>query len=108
MSQHLKTNEWVDKVHQWHRSGKSAKAWCRENQVIYTTFLGWCKRLKSGEEANTSLEIRQKPHFIELADCPKISSGLLLECNGIDIHLSPDFDAFTLRRCLDVLRGAPC
>ena len=105
MSERLdaKRKEWSEKVEQWRRSAKSAQAWCRENQVVYTTFIAWRKRLKLDSE--DLMSYAQSP-FIELKD--KDNSGVCLECAGVKIHLSNDFDAALLKKCLSILQGASC
>ncbi|MFI5343823.1 MAG: IS66 family insertion sequence element accessory protein TnpA [Chlamydiales bacterium] len=45
-SQYSRRLEWIHKIERWKQSGKTAWAWCRENQVVYTTFIGWCRRLE--------------------------------------------------------------
>jgi hypothetical protein len=106
---------WEIKVQQWLSSGKSAKAWCQENQVIYTTFLGWRNRLKckSNRKVNSSNQHSlndpfSKSHFIELKDKPKVYPDISLEYEGVKIYLSAEFDGSALRKCLDVLRGISC
>lgn len=99
--------EWANKIHLWKQSGKSAKAWCKENHIIYTTFLGWCKRLESEQSVDNSPNSLKAP-FIELKNEPHACSGISLECDGVLIHLKAEFNASLLKRCLVVLRGAPC
>ena len=105
---HISTRcEWAHKIELWKQSGKSARAWCRENQLVYTTFLGWNTRLEKSQnviDSSTSL----KTQFIELKDNSKISPGISLECEGVMIHLNPDFDVALLKKCLTALRSAPC
>ena len=104
-------SEWVDKINQWFRSGKSAKAWCRENRVVYTTFIGWRNRLKRkqkqaiSEDKNSVIRPKQ---FIELKDRTEEAPTIVLECCGVRVHISADFDSALLRKCLDVLRGCSC
>lgn len=100
-------SEWANKIEQWKLSGKSAKAWCRENQVVYNTFLGWHKRFTQ-HSATAAHSPSVKTQFIELKDPKKISSGISLEYGGVTIHLEPEFDAATLEKCLTVVRGSPC
>ena len=106
----LQENDWSSKIDQWRQSGKSAKAWCLENQVVYTTFVGWRNRLKAKEnqihpDDNNSLS--QSRLFVELTDQKK-KSIITLECNGVQILISEDFDANLLRKCLDLLRDMSC
>ena len=105
---------WEAKIRQWLSSGKSAKSWCTENQVVYNTFLGWQNRLKfrNNQKANCPLSQNQlnppKAHFIELKNQVNTHPGIYLEYANVQIHLSNDFDATTLRKCLDVLQGDLC
>lgn len=107
---------WEIKIQQWLSSGKSAKSWCKENQVIYNTFLGWRNYLKfSGSQKIDNLSEKtssdpsfSKANFIELKNQPKTCPGISLECEGVLIHLSAEFDAILLKKCLHVLRGSIC
>jgi hypothetical protein len=106
---------WEIKVQQWLSSGKSAKYWCKENQLVYTTFMGWRNRLRHEKKPKTnctskqkSLNSSSKTHFIELKNPPKSHPGMHLEYEGIKIHLSAEFDTDLLRRCLNVLQRVTC
>jgi hypothetical protein len=107
-NRNLKSHEWAEKIKQWKLSGKNAQAWCRENQVIYTTFMGWCKRLEINKPAQNPRKQSLKAQFIELKDPPKIHPVISLEYNGVIIHLKGEFDPFLMKKCLAVLRGASC
>jgi hypothetical protein len=79
------------------------KAWCQQHQIIYTTFIGWRSRLK-----RTVSQRPTKDDFIELKNSQKDFSDIVLEYDGIKIHLPNHFDPSALRKCLNVLRGAQC
>ena len=105
-SRTLTSAERLKKIKLWQQSGKSARAWCRENQIVYTTFMGWNARIKeSAEDSSSSL---LKTQFIELEEEKKAVSGISLECEGVKIHLEVEFDATSLKKCLAVLRGGLC
>lgn len=106
-NQTTKRQEWAYKIKQWKQSGKSARAWCSENHLVYTTFLGWNSRLEHSEEA-IDLNAPSNTQFIELADEPKPTPGFFLEFEGVSIHLKPDFDPTLLKKCLEVLRRVSC
>jgi hypothetical protein len=97
----LKRIEQASLIEQWRSSGKSAKAWCRENNLVYTTFLGWVYRSQEKKKALSS-------SFIEIKDRPQTSSGISLEYDGIRINISSDFDPVILNQCLQALRGKKC
>jgi hypothetical protein len=104
---------WEIKVQEWLLSGKSARSWCKENQLVYTTFFGWYRRLKNNQKANTpsnknSENLFPKTHFVELKNQSKADPGIFLEYEGVKIHLSDEFDPTILKKCLNVLRGIVC
>jgi hypothetical protein len=96
---------WKKHVLEWQASGKSSKAWCKENKIPCTTFYGWKNRFKNSEIATFT---EAKPEFIELKDSSLPDSGITLEYSDIKIHLRADFDQVTLKQCLTCLRGALC
>lgn len=102
MKQKLKKQEWQATLEAWRASGKSAKAWCREQNLVYTTFLGWSHRLSKKSKQRNTLS------FIELKDCPQPSAGITLEYEDVLIKITSDFDQMTLARCLQALRGNVC
>jgi hypothetical protein len=96
--------QWRDRVRECEASGKSAKVWCQENKIPLTTLAGWKKRLKISR-ANS---VGAKSGFIELKEQVQSDPGIILECNGIKIHLRAKFDKGVLKQCLDCLRGTSC
>lgn len=108
MLQDFERRKWAERVHQWQESKMTAKAWCRKNKIVYNTFLGWRKRLNLSIETNISHKKQSDANFIELLDQLKTPSSILLEYDGIRIYLLDNFDAYTLKRCLNVLRGDSC
>jgi len=102
---------WKDKVLEWQASGKSVRAWCFENHIPITTFYGWKARLEktlNNKSLTKTKALKVKQEFIELKDQQSSGSGLILECEGVKIHLQANFDRFILRQCLDCLRGVSC
>ena len=109
MSRSSEQQNWSNKLAQWEKSGKSAKAWCQENKVIYTTFLGWRNRLRHNSTSPANVETPAASQFIELKEEKQtMSSGISIECTGLLIHLSVEFNPSTLKKCLDTLRGTTC
>lgn len=96
---------WKEKVLEWEASGKSAKAWCKQNKIPFTTFSGWKMRFKKLRKNQTTEFDRP---FIELKEKPSPISGIVLECHGVKIHLEPEFNAAVLKQCLACLGGGGC
>lgn len=103
-----KQREWSQKIEKWLQSGKSARSWCRENQVVYTTFISWRTPLQCDLKSLTHLSSPSEKPFIELKDQTEPRSSITLEYKGVQIHLSDHFDGALLKRCLDLLRGILC
>lgn len=97
---------WKEKVREWESSNKSTKEWCRENQIPYTTLLGWRARLKKSDHKKASIKL--VTDFIELKDKPSSDPGIILEYHGVKIQLKREFDKAVLKECLECLRGSLC
>jgi len=102
---------WKSKVIEWQASGKSVRVWCLENHIPVTTFYGWKARLEKIPNDKSTVKSKAKivkQGFIELKNQTSFDSGLILECEGVKIHLKANFDQFILKQCLDCLRGTSC
>lgn len=105
---------WKEKLFAWKTSGKSTKTWCKENNIPYTTLLGWRKRFECTYKNNPP--IKNSPiiakssssGFIELKDSTPVTSGVFLEYHGIKICLQQGFSSAVLKECLNCLEGIVC
>lgn len=93
-----KIRAWEEKILQQQKSGLSIQRWCLENQVVICQFHYWKSKLFPRKIDASG--------FTELVDVK--NAGLTIEYNGIRIHLDPNFDAITLKRCLSVIREDKC
>ena len=93
--------DWRKQFEIWRTSGKNVSAWAKEHNIPKTTVYSW-KRTVTSEK-----KIQREEKFVELQDEVPASS-LILECAGCKIHLTGDFDAALLKKCLVVLRGIGC
>jgi len=91
--------EWKIKLEQWKISGLSGAAWCRKNHIKYPVFLYWCRKTESFINKESS------PTFVELTSPTEQTSGIDVECHGIILHLSKDFDGLAFQRCIQLLKG---
>jgi hypothetical protein len=105
---------WKEKLLACQASGKSVRVWCSEHQVPVSTFYGWKKRLKKLSDQCQQITPKQAfqqivPRgFIELTDKKPSETGIIIEYDGIKIHLLSAFDPSALKQCLSCLRGAAC
>jgi hypothetical protein len=89
---------WQERITQQQRSGLSVRGWCQENQVAVCQFHYWKNKLIAKRIDATC--------FTELVDDKNV--GITIEYDGMRIHLDPNFDAITLKRCLSVLKEGKC
>lgn len=90
--------KWKETIHQQRQSGLSITAWCCENNISKSVFCYWRDKLFPKVALNHTA-------FTELFDKKSsIQTGIKLEYQGFRIHLEGDFDPYTLKKCLDVLK----
>jgi hypothetical protein len=90
--------DWLEKLEQWEKSGKSGAAWAREQGIPEYVFYYWRRKLKS--EAVMPLKTKA---FVELPS-PPTDSGILLEAQDFTLRIAHTFDAATLVRFLRALK----
>ena len=95
---------WKNRIEEWQASDKSLAQWSRENNFVYSQCIYWKTRF---------LGSKNKKHispkgFLELKDKDQSDSGIIIEAAGTRLHLTTDFDPFTLARCLELLKGGLC
>jgi predicted methyltransferase len=93
-----KIRGWKEKIFQQQNSGLSIERWCKEKQVTVCQFHYWKSKLFP-KQINAS-------SFTELVDTKNV--GITIECDGLRIHLDPNFDTVTLKRCLSVIKEGKC
>ena len=99
-----KRQEWKRLVEQWEASDQkiSIARWCAKQNINYNNFLYWRERFRSH-----SIRKIDRACFQELVQS-HASKDIVLECNQFRIHLSENFDAATLRKCLQGLKEGIC
>ena len=95
-----KKREWKEKILDQQKSNQSILQWCRKNQVPYHSFLYWKNRLFSDLSFS-------RASFKELSSETK-ESGIAIQCKGMQILLSKNFDPITLKQSLRILKEALC
>lgn len=99
-----KKQQWKNNILKQRESGLSVAAWCRENNVNTHTFGYWQSKIFSKDLDSSS--------FTEIIDKKNPTNfkrtGIVLEYQGIHIHLDKEFDSSVLKQCLEIVRGAIC
>jgi hypothetical protein len=93
-----KVQDWKEKILQQQNSGLSVTRWCQEHQVVECQFYYWRSKLFP-KKVDVS-------GFTELVDAK--NTGITIEYNGMRIHMDPNFDADTLKKCLSVIKVIKC
>lgn len=89
---------WQARIAQQQNSGLSIAQWCKENDVAVGQF-NYRKSKLFPKKLKTS-------GFTELVDVKNV--GITIEYEGMRIHVDPNFDAVTLKRCLSVIKEGKC
>lgn len=98
MHQHqtkLKVATWKKRMDRQKASGLSARQWCKNHNVAYSTFHLWKSRLEFKRQS--------QPRFKELVDPPV--EEIILEFFGARLLLRKNFDTETLSRFIGVLKS---
>lgn len=97
--------KWKEHIQHQIDSGLSVNAWCLQNNIDTHKFRYWQKQLSPKPRLDRS-------SFEEISDRKKIVKphevGLILECQGIYIHVSERFNPSTLRLCLKLIKETTC
>lgn len=99
---------WKQKLLQWKASGKNSRAWSKENNIPYTTLLGWQRRFEKAYKNHSLKPKSSSTGFVELKDATPSDSGISLEYHGVKICLQPGFNPVVLKQCLNCLGGVAC
>lgn len=101
-----------EKIHQWKRtilkqkeSGLSVNSWCHQNDISVPVFYYWKTKLSPKPALGRSA-------FSELSDDKECSEdkkgGIIIEYHGARILVDRQFDPFTLKQCLKLLKEVKC
>jgi hypothetical protein len=97
---------WKENILKQRQSGLSVAAWCRQNNFNVHTFGYWQGKIFPKKMDHSSFtEIKDKTCS---EDFNLNRAGIVLEYQGIHIHLDKEFDSSVLRQCLAVVQGAAC
>jgi hypothetical protein len=89
---------WKENILKQRDSGLSIASWCRQNGVVVHVFYYWQNKLFPKAPFNRSA-------FSEISQGKEaLKTGVVVEYEGFNIHLSQYFDPSVLRRCLEVLK----
>ena len=97
ISEEAKQN-WKENILQQRSSKLSIAAWCRSKGLAIHAFYYWQKKLFPKACLN-------QPTFTEVTESKNsFNTGILLECCGVNIYLSNNFEPSVLKDCLEVIK----
>lgn len=89
---------WKENILNQRNSNLSIVSWCSQSGIAVHIFYYWQKKLFPKAPLNRAA-------FAEIAQGKEaMKTGVVLEYQGFNIHLSQEFDSSVLKRCLEVLR----
>lgn len=90
---------WMERVEQWRTSGLSAREFAEHQGLKHSALWRWSSRLRteSGRQAKVPLArvVTRTPSAT--------GTGVVVETNGVRIHVTRGFDAETFRRVTALL-----
>jgi hypothetical protein len=95
-----KANKWKEMLQEWHLSGLSGAAWCKQKEISYVQFLYWRKRL----ELSLLPKQTKSMSFIELPE-ESTETWIDISLEGAKISITKNFDRGALLFCLKVFGG---
>ncbi len=96
---HQKLQEWEERIRLQKESGLTAIEWCHQNSIPYHCFKYWRSRLMQ-------IMTLRRSSFKELPESSE-SSGITIEYQRIQIHLSKNCDPASIAQYLRALKEKP-
>jgi len=89
--------QWEENILKQRQSKLSIASWCRQNNLAAHVFYYWQSRLFAKPALDHS-------SFLEAVEEKNDSSGIVLEYQGIKLHIEEHFNSSALKKCLEVLK----
>lgn len=111
---------WPAEISSWQKSGLSQAAYCRQNQISYSAFLYWRKRIEKIESSSSKISFvrldgsvfNDSSHFINRSPSPDSqtyssysSTGIRIFFNPLSVEVGPHFSPATLCQVIRILRS---
>jgi hypothetical protein len=90
-------NNWEDRIHAWEKSGLSQKAYCRQEQLSFSAFYYWRRKLAGNNRRFVELKFKQTGD-----SHPSI---IVVLPNDIRIQISRDADFKAIEQLVCSLKG---
>ena len=95
---------WVERIAECRGSGKSVRAWCRENGISEKTYYYWQRRLYQQMASTTgTVSFAEIPRVIQTDECSGVAAKISL--TGATIEVYPGADAQMIQAILRALQS---
>ena len=95
---------WAERITECRGSGKSVRAWCRENEISEKTYYYWQRRLyQQMMSAAERIEFAEIPRGIQTSHSTGTASKVCL--SGAAIEIYPGADAQMIQVILETLKS---
>lgn len=100
-------DQWKKNILKQRESGLSIACWCRNNNIADHSFYYWQRKF-------SLTTILDRSSFTEISDQKQIGTsdlkgaGIIIEYQGMRIHLEQQFETSVLKQCIEVLKETMC
>ena len=95
---------WAERIAECRSSGKSVRAWCRENEISEKTYYYWQRRLYQQMVSTAErVDFAEIPRGVQIGQCSGAAAKISL--SGATIEVYPGADAQMIRAILQTLQS---
>ncbi len=94
---------WVERIAECRSSGKSVRAWCRENDISEKTYYYWQRRLYQ-QMISTAGTVRFAEISCQEATIPNSGATAKISLSGATVEVYPGTDSQMIQTILQALR----
>jgi len=91
--------QWKDNLNEWKESGLGPALWCKAQDIPYSQFCYWKKKIF--EKCD---QVASQESFIEIPET-RVPSTIEVRFEELTIQISKNFDYSDLQRCIQLLRN---
>ena len=95
---------WAERIAECRSSGKSVRAWCRENEISEKTYYYWQKRLYQQMVSTAErVDFAEIPRGVQIGQCS--GAAVKISLSGATIEVYPGADAQMNQAILQTLQS---
>ena len=95
---------WAERIAECRSSGKSVRAWCRENEISEKTYYYWQRRLYQQMVSTAErVDFAEIPRGVQIGQCSGAAAKISLSRATIEVY--PGADAQMIQAILQTLQS---